>query len=133
MSQCDDCGREYGADLNIPDWAWKKISLNSDDNGHLCPTCICERLEKAGIKTVGRFVSGALKEAAGQTLGYVGDRVRLLCPDEFKVCFTDPTAILTIEKIERGKTGPDFLLAEPGGDPVEYFRSNEFEVLPAST
>lgn len=64
---CADCGRRYGdeygfPDLLIPDKAWLAISPKGHEGGLLCPSCICRRLHEAGIKAVGRFVSGPLCE-----------------------------------------------------------------------
>ncbi len=63
---CQDCGRLYGEehgfpDLIIPFWAWEKISPSKDDCGLLCPSCICARLHKAGIKCPGAFMSGPIE------------------------------------------------------------------------
>lgn len=64
MSKCEDCDRPYDSggfpDLIIPYWAWKLISPTGDDGGLLCPSCICARLEKKGIKCEGAFMSGPI-------------------------------------------------------------------------
>lgn len=62
---CGDCGRLYGdeygfPDLVIPDDAWRKISPTGDEGGLLCPSCMCARLENAGVVTSGVFRSGPL-------------------------------------------------------------------------
>ena len=61
---CHDCGRPYAdpgfPDLIIPFWAWRQISPTKDDGGLLCPSCICARLEKAGIKCEAAFLSGPI-------------------------------------------------------------------------
>lgn len=59
---CYDCQLAYEddgfQDLIIPDWAWREIM---PEGGLLCPTCICRRLSKAGIKNCpSAFTSGAL-------------------------------------------------------------------------
>ena len=67
-ASCYDCGREYGSagfpDLIIPHDDWAAISPTGDEGGLLCPSCICARLEIAGIKTVGGFTSGPLCDAS---------------------------------------------------------------------
>lgn len=66
VSACYDCGLAYTApgfqDLLIPNWAWRRISPSvfSSDGGLLCPSCICSRLEIAGIKCYGAFFSGPI-------------------------------------------------------------------------
>jgi len=61
---CVDCGRRYGdpgfPDLVIENDAWRAISPNHDTGGLLCPSCICARLEIAGIECQGGFLSGPL-------------------------------------------------------------------------
>lgn len=69
LASCDDCNRPYGAehgfpDLIIPYEAWQKISPSGDDCGLLCPSCICARLYKAGIKCVGAFAGGSVESIA---------------------------------------------------------------------
>lgn len=74
MSQCacEDCNRAYAdpgfPDLIIPYWAWKQISTHGDDTGLLCPSCICARLEKAGIRCEGAFVSGPIISVSKPTM-----------------------------------------------------------------
>lgn len=67
---CHDCGREYGEpgfpDLVIPHDVWNSISPAGNEGGLLCPSCLCERLEKAGIKTTGKFTSGPLRVLTGE-------------------------------------------------------------------
>lgn len=63
---CYDCGRRYGDEFGFPDLIvnddiWKSISPSGDSGGLLCPSCICRRLEDAGIQTTGRFMSGPLQ------------------------------------------------------------------------
>lgn len=64
---CQDCGRPYGdehgfPDLIIPNDVWRRISPSGGDGGLLCPSCICARLSKAGIRQVaGSFMSGPIK------------------------------------------------------------------------
>lgn len=66
MASCFDCGREYGEqhgfpDLIIPNDTWRKISPSGDTHGLLCPCCIIERLQKAGISGCpGAFMSGPI-------------------------------------------------------------------------
>lgn len=67
---CFDCGRRYGdefgfPDLVIPNEDWKRISPSGDEGGLLCPSCICHRLDDAGIKTTGTFTSGPLENRDG--------------------------------------------------------------------
>lgn len=63
-ARCFDCYRPYAdagfPDFIIPFWAWKRISPSGDDGGLLCPSCICGRLERAGIKCEGAFMSGPI-------------------------------------------------------------------------
>lgn len=65
-AKCEDCDRPYGdpgfPDLVIPDKDWNAISTTHDEGGLLCPSCICARLENAGIQTTGKFTSGPLAE-----------------------------------------------------------------------
>lgn len=64
---CYDCGRPYGdefgfPDLLIPNHVWNRISPTGDDGGLLCPSCICARLYKAGVKSIpGAFMSGPVR------------------------------------------------------------------------
>ena len=72
MAECFDCKRSYTdpgfPDLVIPYWAWKQISPTNDDGGLLCPSCICARLEKAGIKCEGAFASGPIISVSDTTM-----------------------------------------------------------------
>ena len=73
MSDCHDCHRPYGhehgfPDLIIPFWAWKEISPSGDEGGLLCPSCICERLHKAGIRCEGSFMSGPVASVDQATM-----------------------------------------------------------------
>lgn len=67
---CDDCGRQYGdehgfPDLIIPNDVWRRISPTGNDGGLLCPSCICARLSKAGIRNVyGAFMSGPIQSVS---------------------------------------------------------------------
>lgn len=64
VAGCFDCGCPYGDfhDLFIPNDAWRRISPDGEGNGVLCPTCICKRLEAAGLSEVeGAFMSGPVK------------------------------------------------------------------------
>ena len=69
--QCHDCSRPYGdpgfPDLVIPNHAWRRISPTKDEAGLLCPSCICARLEIAGIRCEGAFMSGPI-ETVSRTL-----------------------------------------------------------------
>lgn len=51
MTQCEDCGAEYGTfpDYILQDDVWKRIAPREDGNGILCPTCIAKRLDKIGL------------------------------------------------------------------------------------
>lgn len=68
MSGCFDCGRPYSdggfPDLVIPNDAWRRISPTGNDGGLLCPSCICARLEKAGIRCEGAFMSGPIESVS---------------------------------------------------------------------
>lgn len=73
MAHCDDCGRPYGNEHGFPDLiiekeAWQRISPSGDDGGLLCPSCICARLAKAGIRTTGAFMSGPVESVDHQTM-----------------------------------------------------------------
>lgn len=63
-AQCAACGEAYGSprfpDLVLPHDVWQKISPSGDENGLLCPNCICAALTAAGIETRGEFRSGPL-------------------------------------------------------------------------
>lgn len=65
-ASCHGCARPYGAehgfpDLVVPDSIWERISPTGGHGGLLCPSCICERLHKAGIESCpGEFKSGPL-------------------------------------------------------------------------
>lgn len=67
---CLDCGRRYGdefgfPDLIIPSVVWNQITPEFDDTpgaGLLCPSCICRRLWRAGIRTNGVWTSGPLTQ-----------------------------------------------------------------------
>ena len=73
MACCHDCGRQYGdkygfPDLIIPYADWKMISPTSDDGGLLCPSCICARLHKRGIRCEGAFTSGPIVSVTEPTM-----------------------------------------------------------------
>jgi hypothetical protein len=60
---CLDCGRRYGdeygfPDLIVDDATWELIHPGSDGAGLLCPSCMCRRAHKAGIRVAARFTSG---------------------------------------------------------------------------
>ncbi|KKL52633.1 hypothetical protein LCGC14_2283520 [marine sediment metagenome] len=61
---CADCGRPYGdpgfPDLVIPNSVWRRISPTGDGGGLLCPSCICSRLEIAGVRCEGAFMSSPI-------------------------------------------------------------------------
>lgn len=65
MVKCNDCLRDYNdpgfPDLVIPNSAWRQISPTGDEGGLLCPSCLCARLEHAGIRCEGAFMSGPIK------------------------------------------------------------------------
>ena len=66
---CEDCNRPYGdehgfPDLIIPFDVWRRISTNGDESGLLCPSCICARLHRAGIKCEGAFMSGPIESVS---------------------------------------------------------------------
>jgi hypothetical protein len=70
---CQDCDRPYGAehgfpDLIIPFDVWKRISPSGDEGGLLCPSCICARLHKAGIRCEGAFMSGPIESVSYHTM-----------------------------------------------------------------
>ncbi len=61
--RCYDCDRKYGdefgfPDMVIPDYVWKEISPSKDEGGLLCPSCICKRVHKMGVKSFSKFTSG---------------------------------------------------------------------------
>ena len=64
---CYDCGRPYGdehgfPDLVIPNEQWRTISPTGDGGGLLCPSCICARLHRAGVRSCyGTFMSGPIR------------------------------------------------------------------------
>ncbi len=66
--RCHDCTRPYGdpgfPDLIIPNEAWRRISPTGDEGGLLCPSCICARLERAGIGCEGAFMSGPIESVS---------------------------------------------------------------------
>lgn len=73
MTECFDCRRPYGdehgfPDLIIPFDAWRQISPTGDDGGLLCPSCICARLYKAGIRCEGSFMSGPIEPVSRATM-----------------------------------------------------------------
>ena len=60
---CHDCGRAYGdehgfPDLVLPPEDWAEISPTGDENGLLCPSCICKRAHAAGLECAANFRSG---------------------------------------------------------------------------
>lgn len=69
---CHDCNRPYSEpgfpDFIIPFWAWKQITPTEDDGGLLCPSCIVARLEIAGIKCEGAFMSGPIQSVSETTM-----------------------------------------------------------------
>jgi hypothetical protein len=73
-ARCADCGRPYGREHGFPDLvilneAWKSIAPNADGTGLLCPSCICARLHKAGLKGVyGSFMSGPIRSVDEPTM-----------------------------------------------------------------
>lgn len=74
MATCYDCERPYGdehgfPDLVIPLDVWKRISPSGNEGGLLCPSCICGRLYKAGIREVeGAFMSGPIMSVTRPTM-----------------------------------------------------------------
>jgi len=73
-AKCEDCDRPYGCesgfpDLLIPFEAWRTISTNGDDTGLLCPSCICARLYRAGLRSVPcSFAGDAVESVAYETM-----------------------------------------------------------------
>jgi hypothetical protein len=70
---CEDCNRPYGnehgfPDLIIPYDSWRQISTAGDDSGLLCPSCICARLHKAGLRCEGAFMSGPVRSVDAVTM-----------------------------------------------------------------
>ena len=65
-ARCYDCKRPYGNEHGFPDMVvendvWRRISPNGDETGLLCPSCICARVHKAGMKrVVAAFFSGPI-------------------------------------------------------------------------
>jgi hypothetical protein len=66
---CHDCGEAYGSprfpDLVLPHAMWARISPSGDENGLLCPNCMCARAEAAGIECRAVFRSGPFFGAGG--------------------------------------------------------------------
>lgn len=73
-ANCNDCSRPYGdeygfPDLIIPNYIWKQISPSQDENGLLCPSCICKRLHAAKIINVeAAFMSGPIQSVTRPTM-----------------------------------------------------------------
>lgn len=71
-AKCEDCSRPYAdpgfPDFIIPNAAWRRISTKEDLSGLLCPSCICARLDKAGIKCEGAFMSGPIESVSRPTM-----------------------------------------------------------------
>lgn len=71
---CYDCRRPYGdehgfPDLIIPLEAWERISPTGDEGGLLCPSCICARLHRAGVRGVpAAFMSGPLRTVSPELM-----------------------------------------------------------------
>jgi hypothetical protein len=66
---CLDCHRRYGdehgfPDLIVPDDVWEAINPGSDGGGMLCPSCICARAYRAGVRAVAYFASGPFEQEA---------------------------------------------------------------------
>ncbi|KKL56668.1 hypothetical protein LCGC14_2243070 [marine sediment metagenome] len=65
LAQCHDCHRPYNdpgfQDLVIPNDIWRQISPTKDEGGLLCPSCLCARLETAGIRCEGAFMTGPIE------------------------------------------------------------------------
>jgi hypothetical protein len=64
---CLDCHRRYGdehgfPDLIVPDDVWEAINPGSDGGGMLCPSCICARAYRAGVRAVAYFASGPFEQ-----------------------------------------------------------------------
>lgn len=64
---CWDCGRRYGdehgfPDLVVPDDVWAQVSPTGNAAGLLCPSCLCRRAHRAGVRTTARFTSGPFVE-----------------------------------------------------------------------
>lgn len=132
QTHCVDCEREYGNEFGFPDLiisndAWNKISPTGNGHGLLCPSCICKRLHKAGIKTTGIFRSGPLcdhdavnpnAKTDKPTVTEIekaieaGERVRIE-PDGTCLNLTkELTALLNRHSVESASDTPDFILAE---------------------
>lgn len=67
QGDCHDCGIPYGSprfpDLVVPHDQWAKISPSGDENGLLCPNCMCARAESAGVECRAIFRSGPFFDA----------------------------------------------------------------------
>jgi len=63
-ASCHDCGEAYGSprfpDLVLPHDMWAKISPSGDENGLLCPNCMCARATAADIECRAVFRSGSV-------------------------------------------------------------------------
>ena len=80
--RCYDCLRPYGApgfpDLMIPHDDWQVIAPQANKDGLLCPSCMCARLEKAGVTTTGVFTSGPLNVHNGELSETERDMLRIV-------------------------------------------------------
>ncbi len=66
---CLDCGRHYGdlygfPDLNVSDEVWAILCPERAPGGLLCPSCMCARAYRKGIRAVAYFASGPFEETA---------------------------------------------------------------------
>lgn len=70
-SACLDCGRRYGdrygfPDLIVPEDVWEAINPGSGGGGLLCPSCICARAYRAGVRAAAYFASGPFEQPRPQ-------------------------------------------------------------------
>ncbi len=57
LPACYDCGRLYGDEHGFPDLIvarsiWQMISPTRDENGLLCPSCMCKRAYDAKLSGI---------------------------------------------------------------------------------
>jgi hypothetical protein len=60
---CEDCGRLYGDEHGFPDLVvshdvWEQLMPGREGGGLLCPSCMCLRAHRLGIRAEAVFRSG---------------------------------------------------------------------------
>jgi len=58
MNKCQDCGRQYGADVLVRNKTWERIKPTglSKGGGLLCGGCIVKRIEALEMHSAWRLV-----------------------------------------------------------------------------